>query len=178
MSKPISWSNRLHEIRDRVRRSKLQSWNRREIEALFEIKRASAQNLMKAIGGLHNVGGTHLVDSEAILAFLERSIASENLSKTVQESRLDAGPAPRPQRITFTLPPELRSVMSDDLPANISFEPGRLTITGADSVEVIEGLYLLAQAMQNDLVSIQARLDLPPASTPNIDNDLAKYFGV
>lgn len=176
MPKPISWSYRIHEIRDRVARSKLQSWGRRDLENLFEIKRASAQSLMKAIGGIQNIGGTHLIERDALLEFLERSIASDDLSTTVQQSRLESGPAPKPKRLTFSLPPELRSVMAADLPATIRLESGRLTVEGADSVAILESLYLLAQAMQNDLNTVQQMLDPPPQPPLVEDDDLRNLF--
>lgn len=176
MPKPISWSYRMHEIRDHVARSKIQSWSRRDLENLFEVKRASAQSLMKAIGGIQNIGGTHLIDRDELLEFLERSIASDDLSATVQKSRLESGPAPRPKRITFSLPPELRTVMAPDLPASIRLEPGRLTIEGSDSVAVIESLYLLAQVMQNDMDTVQQMLDPLPQAPPVEDDDLRSLF--
>lgn len=170
MPKPISWSIRLHEIRDRVARSKLQSWSRRDLENLFEVKRASAQALMKSIGGIQNIGGTHLVDRDALLEFLERSIASDDLSATVQQSRLESGPAPKHKRLTFSLPPELRTMMASELPASICLEPGRLTVEGADGLAIVEQLYLLAQALQNDLDSVLSQLD-PAPEPPAVEDD-------
>lgn len=176
MPKPISWSYRLHEIRERVARSRVQSWSRRDIENLFEVKRAAAQGLMKTVGGVQVIGGTHFVDRDALLAFLERSIASDNLSETVQQQKLEAGPAPRPRRVVFSLPPELRTVMAADLPETIRLEPGRLTVEGADGLAIIEQLYLLAQALQNDLDSVQQQLDPPPVRPDVEDEELRAMF--
>lgn len=177
MPKPISWSYRIHEIHERVERSKLQSWSRRDLEEVFEVKRASAQSLMKAVGSIQNIGGTHLVDRSALLEFLDRSIHADNLSETVQKSRLESGPAPKnPQKLTFSLPPELRTIMAADLPERIQLAPGRLTITGQDSIEIVESLYLLAQAMQNDLDSVQSQLDPPPTPPQIAEEDLRKGF--
>lgn len=159
MARTISWSNRLHEIRERLERSKIETWSRQDLEDLFQIRRAAAQMLMKAIGGIQNIGGKHFVERGQLLEFLERSIASDDLSTTVQSLKLEAGPTPRPKRLTFALPSALRHVMVDDLPDHILLEPCKLTIHGKDSEEIIESLYLLAQAMQNDLGTVQARLD-------------------
>jgi len=147
-------------------------WSRHDIEDLFEVRRATAQSLMKAIGGIQSVGGTHLIDRESLLEFLTRSIASDDLSATVQKSKVDAGPMPRSRKLTFALPAELRTVMAADLPSSIRFSPGQLLISGRDSVEVVELLYLLAQAMQNDLGSIQAMLDPVPDTTATDGDDL------
>ncbi|WP_420239749.1 hypothetical protein ACOBR2_09345 [Telmatobacter bradus] len=177
MPKPISWSNRMHEIRDRVRRSKVQTWNRRDLENLFLVKRASAQSLMKAIGGIQNIGGTHLVDRVVLLQFLERAIGAEDLSLSVQQSKLNSGPVPKPRRLTFSLPAEMRSIMVDDLPETIRLEPGRLTIEGEDAEAIIESLYMLAQAMQNDLYTVQVMLDPVPHPPAVEDDELQRLFG-
>ena len=49
-------------IRERAAHSRTETWSRKDIERLFGISRASAQNLMKAIGEVQAVGGTHFVD--------------------------------------------------------------------------------------------------------------------
>jgi len=177
MPKPISWSNRLHEIRDSVRRSKVQTWSRRNLEDLFQVKRASAQSLMKAIGGIQNIGGTHLVDRVALQQFLEHAIETEDLSFTVQQSKLNSGPVPKSRRLGFALPVEMRSIMVDDLPKAIRLEPGRLTIEGADAEAIIESLYVLAQAMQNDLYTVQMMLDPVPQPPAVEEDELHRLFG-
>src|ERR1035438_7096825 len=82
---------------------------------LFEVKRASAQTLMKAIGGIQNVGGTHLVDREVLLEFLDQTIAADDVSGAVRSRREEAAPPPQPKRMKFSLPGELKSVMAADL---------------------------------------------------------------
>jgi hypothetical protein len=66
--------------------------------------------------------------------------------------------------------------MAADLPANIEFVPGRLSISGRGSEEIIEALYLLAQALQNDLRTIQGLLDPLPERPQVADNELRKLF--
>ena len=176
MPKPVSWSYRAHEVRERVRHSKTQTWTRRDIEDLFEVKRASAQTLMKAIGGIQNVGGTHLVDREVLLEFLDQTIAADDVSGAVRSRREEAASPPQPKRMKFSLPGELKSVMAADLPENIELMPGRLSISGRGSEEIIEALYLLAQALQNDLRTIQGLLDPLPERPQVADNELRKLF--
>jgi hypothetical protein len=76
----------------------------------------------------------------------------------------------------FSLPGELKSVMAADLPENIELMPGRLSIKGRGSEEIIEALYLLAQALQNDLGTIQGLLDPLPERPQVADNELRKLF--
>jgi hypothetical protein len=66
--------------------------------------------------------------------------------------------------------------MAADLPSNIELSPGRLTISGKGSEGIINDLYLLAQAMQNDLGSIQAWLDPIPERKEVGDPELRRLF--
>jgi hypothetical protein len=176
MPKPVSWSNRIYDIRQRVRNAKLQTWSRRDIEDLFEVRRATAITLMKSIGNLQIIGGTHFVDRANLLEFVEQAEQAEDLTGSVRSRRLEAGPAPKPSKLNYSLPTELKTVMALDLPKNIRLEEGRLTITGADSAEVIAGLYALAQALQNDLGSIQAQLDPVPKRREVGNDELRSFF--
>jgi hypothetical protein len=176
VTKPISWSYRLHEIQQRIAHSRLENWSRRDLENLFELKRAAAQNLMKTVGGVQVIGGTHFVERSALLAFLDLSIASDDLSATVQQQRLESGPKPRPKRLVFALPAELRTLMAADLPDSIRLEAGKLTIVGADGLAIVEQLYLLAQALQNDLDSVLSALDPAPVVPAVDDEDLRALF--
>src|ERR1700731_4232666 len=83
MAKTISWSDRAYNIRERVSRSTTQTWRRRDIERLFEVKRASAQNLMKLIGNVQTIGSTHFLDRSSLLQFLDEAVAAEHVSETV-----------------------------------------------------------------------------------------------
>ncbi len=80
MAKTHSWAPRAPEILARVAASSRQSWRRIDIERLFEVKRATAQTLMKLIGGLHLVGATHLVDRSSLLSFLEEVLEAPTAS--------------------------------------------------------------------------------------------------
>jgi hypothetical protein len=179
--KPISWSYRLHEIRDRANGSKRELWSRQDIEELFEVKRVAAQRLMQTIGDLQTIGGKHFVERASLLEFLDQSVKTDNLSAMVQEARLEAGPPPKPQSLPAILPAELRSVMSPDLERN-GIEIGRdgdqayVKITGKDSIEIFERSLIYAQACKNDLGRIQDALDPVPAPPPIEDEELRSFL--
>jgi hypothetical protein len=172
VAKTISWSDRAYSIRERVSRSSLQTWRRRDIEDLFEVKRASAQNLMRLIGNVQSIGSTHFLDRSALLLFLDEVVAAERVSEAVAK-RLDVT-EPTPSRrsrklLRFALPRDLRSVMAKDLPSNIEVSAGSLRIRGADAMEIVRSLHLVAQALQNDLDTMQSLLD-PPVPRPQVDD--------
>ncbi len=135
------WDKRF--LLTRVQASSRQSWRRVDIERLFEVKRATAQTLMKLIGGLHLVGATHLVDRSSLLSFIEEVLTAPTVA--------EPAPGGRGLRQLHTaLPPDLYSIMARHLPPAIQLQPGSLVITGADSTEILENLVLLAHALQND----------------------------
>jgi hypothetical protein len=172
MAKTHSWAPRAPEILARVTASSRQSWRRPDIERLFEVRRATAQTLMKLIGGLHLVGATHLVDRSSLVAFLEQVLEAPTVAEGVARRWLAAEPAPDRRglrQLHTALPADLHSIMARHLPPAIQFEPGSL-VTGADSTEILEHLVLLAQALQNDLATIQTMLD-PPPKTPSVEQD-------
>jgi hypothetical protein len=78
--------------------------------------------------------------------------------------------APRAPDILARVAASSRQSWRRIVPPAIQFEPGSLVITGADSAEILEHLCLLAQALQNDLATIQTMLD-PPPQTPSVEQD-------
>ena len=162
MARPVKWSRDLHSIRERSSRSRTETWSRQQIEDLFSVSRASAQNLMKAIGEVQIVGGTHFVDRSSLLEFLDGMAQAESVEEALRIRLEAAGPVPRPAPLRTSLPPELRRVILDDLPGNVEVREGEVRITGAGAEQVIEGLLLLAQVLQNDLDAVRQRLDPPP----------------
>jgi hypothetical protein len=179
LAKTISWAPRAPEIRNHVEHSTRQTWRRPDIERLFEVRRATAQTLMKLIGELHLVGSTHVLDRSSLVAFLDEVLAAPTVTEGVRRRWLAVEPAPDGRglrQLPTSLPPELHSIMARDLPPGITFAPGLLQISGATSVEILENLLLLAQALQNDLASVEALLDPPPAPQPVEDNELRSLF--
>jgi hypothetical protein len=175
MARPVKWSRDLHSIRDRAADARTETWGRQDVERLFGVGRATAQSLMKAIGEVQPVGGAHFVERSSLLAFVDAMIDAPDFDQAFR-SRIreaDAPPSSKPLRVS--LPRDLRSVLLRDLPANISLSPGRLEITADSAIGIIESLAMLAQALQNDLVEIQAVLE-PPLSPPQIENDDLRAF--
>jgi hypothetical protein len=150
----VKWISRLHEIRERVIHSKIETWNRKAIENLFDVRRVSAQNLMRAIGELSNVAGSHLTTRASLLTFLDYVLAADNTELAVR-ARIDTAASAPPQRKGFTLPvpEEYKAVRLADLPQSIVIERGQLTIRGAHAFEILQDLAVLARALENDVDS-------------------------
>ena len=175
MGRPVKWSRELHSIRERAERARTETWGRVDIEELFGVGRVTAQTLMKAIGEVQPVGGAHFVERSSLLSFLDAMIDAPDFDLALRSRVLEADAPPSPKPLRIALPADLRSVLLRDLPANITLSPGRLEITADSTVGMLESLALLAQAMQNDLVQVQAVLDPPPAP-PHVEDDDLRAF--
>lgn len=169
MARPIKWSRDLHPIRERADRSRTETWSRQDIERLFDIGRASAQSLMKAIGDVQTVGGTHFIDRGSLLAFLDEMVAADSVEAGMQARLLEADAPPKPKTLRVALPADLRNIMLRDLPDNIRLSTGRLEIDAPTAVAMLESLALLAQAMGNDLDQIGNVIE--PPRTPRVGDD-------
>jgi len=162
LARPVKWSRDVHPIRERAARSRTETWSRQDLERLFGIGRASAQNLMKAIGEVQAVGGSHFVDRSSLLRFLDQMVAADSVDEALRSKHESAEPVPRPSTLRLSLPEDLRRATLRDLPESVTLSTGEIRVTGANAEEVLEGLLLLAQVMQNDLDTVRMKLDPPP----------------
>ena len=164
MARPVKWTIHLHSIRERVLHSKLETWDRKAVEDLFDVRRVTAQNLMRAIGELSNVGGVHLTSRSSLLEFLDFIVEADDMHLALR-ARLDtAAPAP-PQKkgLQVPIPEALRSVRLADLPKQIEVAPGVLTIRGGNAFEILTQLAVLGRALENDMDSFVMAWNPPPA---------------
>lgn len=175
MARPVQWSRELHAIRERAARSRIETWSRLDIEHLFGVSRASAQNLMKAIGEVQTVGAAHFVDRTSLLRFLDEMIAADSVGAALQIRHAQAAPVPRPRTLRVTLAADLRRIMLPDLPNNIRLSPGRIEITGESAKALTEGLLQLATVMQNDLERWREAVE--PSPPENNFDDLQATIG-
>lgn len=177
MARPVKWTRNLHSIRERVLHSKLETWDRKAVQDLFDVRRVTAQNLMRAIGELSNVGGAHLTSRSSLLEFVDYVLAADDMNLATR-ARLDtAAPAP-PQKkgLQVPLPESLRSVRLADLPENIKVAPGSLKIEGRDAFQILTQLAVLARAMENDLDSFVAAWNPGPAPAGGSESETASIL--
>ena len=176
MPRPVKWSRDLHPIRERATHSRTETWSRKDIERLFDVGRATAQTLMKAIGEVQSVGGAHFVERSSLLAFLDEMIVAPSVEEAFRQRALEAEAPPAPKTLKISLPQDLRNVMMRDLPENIRLSAGRLEITAPSAIAMLESLALLAQAMQNDLEQVRSVLEPPAFPSPIGDEDLQAFL--
>jgi hypothetical protein len=172
MPRPVKWSRDLHPIRERATRSRTETWSRKDIENLFDVGRATAQGLMKAIGEVQSIGASHFVDRPSLLAFIDEMIAAPIVENALRQRVLGAEAPRSPKTLRIALPDDLRSVTMRDLPKNIRLSTGRLEIIADSAVTMLESLALLAQAMQNDLETVRFVLEPLEVHSVVADADL------
>ncbi len=176
MPRPVKWSRDLHNIRDAANRSRTETWSRPDIEHIFAVSRASAQSLMKAIGGVQSVGASHFVDRSSLLEFLDEMITAESVEAAFQKRLIGANPAPRPKPLQVSLPDDLRHAMLPDLPGNVTLEPGRIEIRADSAEAMVESLFTLALIMQNDLDRWSQLIEPPRENPAHVDDELRTFL--
>ena len=137
-------------------------FRRRDIEALFGLKKRQAVHLMHRIGAVR-VSRELAVDKRDLVAWLEQMI--EDPSVVIEQRRHDrvidriielkAETAARAVKIV--LPDQKPSV---ELPDGVSLEPGRLTVVFEDDQQLLERLFLLARVLAGQ-PEILSRLNHP-----------------
>jgi hypothetical protein len=124
-------------------------FRRRDMEALFGLKKRQAVNLMHRIGAVR-VSRELAIEQRDLVRWLERRIADPSVA--VEQLRheavigriveLKAETAARAVKIV--LPDRAPSV---DLPEGVSLQPGLLTVSFDNEQELLERLFLLARAL-------------------------------
>lgn len=176
MARPVKWSRDLHLIRETANGSRTETWSRKDIERLFNIGRASAQSLMRAIGAIQTVGASHFVERASLLAFLDDMISADSVEEAFRNKLAGAEPVPKPKALRVTLPEGLRNVMLQDLPTNVRLSPGRIEITGSSAATIVEALVSLAMVMQNDLIRWKQAISQPALAAEVQDEELRMLF--
>ena len=124
-------------------------FRRRDIEALFGLKKRQAVNLMHRIGAIR-VSRELAVDKRDLVVWLQQMI--DDPSVTVEQRRhervidriveLKAEAAARAVKIVLPDPKPLVG-----LPDGISLQPGLLTVSFEDEQQLLERLFLLARVL-------------------------------
>ena len=126
-------------------------FRRRDIEALFGLKKRQAVNLMHRIGAVR-VSRELAIEQRDLVRWLERMISDPSVS--IEQRRHDvvidrivewkAETAARAIKIVL---PDRPSV---GLPDGISLQPGLLTVSFASEQQLLERLFLLARVLATE----------------------------
>ena len=163
MPRPISWLPRLHLIRQSVENSVRSHYTRRELEQLFELQPRAAQKLLELLPTVP-VGSAHLVEREALLAFLEGVQDAEDVPGYMERLRTKPAPPVR-RKLRSLVRADLPPVDLTSLPLNLTLEPGRLEVRFGTLEELAEAMLTVARLLEGDGERF-AKLYEPRAEVP------------
>jgi hypothetical protein len=158
VAKTVPWEHRAPELRNRVRDSATETWTRKDIMDLFEVRSTAAKKILRAVGQVHRLGTSYFVERQDLLALLEKTTKRQSVTAEFRRNLLAFQP-PRRRPIPFTLDDQHRVTRAEDLPANIQLETGRLEIRGADRDDILRSLKLLISALENDYEGVSSYWD-------------------
>ena len=127
--------------------------DRPAIEFLFGLRRRQAIELMHRFHG-YQVGKTFLVDRTAVIGYLERRPTQDDVEHELARKRKvrDSLSGTGPIRIPVSATPLGRNLMA--LPPGIDLEPGRLTITFDQPIDLLQKLFELSQTLAHDFETL------------------------
>jgi hypothetical protein len=158
VAKTVPWEHRAEQLRNRVRDSEIETWTRKDIMQLFDVQSTAAKNILRAVGKVHKLGTSYFVERQDLLALLDKVLKRQSVTAEFRRNRLEFQ-RPLHQPIRVTLDERHRAMRTEDLPVNITLEPGHLSIRGRDRQEVLESLKLLILALDHDFEAVSSFLD-------------------
>jgi hypothetical protein len=172
MSRRAPWRNDLYTIKERIARSKLEYYQREEIEDLFHVRRVTAGKIMRATGAIQNLGRVYAVSRHDLMDLVEKFINTDDVNR-VLNNLLDKSPEPPDSKpIRVEIPEQCKYVRLNELPNNIVIEAGKLEIRG-DGLTIIQSLGLLARALETECDLFINACN----QTPETDQKVSKLLG-
>jgi hypothetical protein len=158
MGKTVPWEHRAQELRNRVKDSEIETWTRKDIMQLFHVQTTAAKNILRAVGKVHKLGTSYFVERQDLLALLDKVLRRQSVTAEFRRNRLQFQ-RPRHEPIRVSLDERHRVIRAEDLPSNITLEPGHLSIRGRDRQDVLASLKLLILALNHDFEAVSSFLD-------------------
>lgn len=168
MARPVSWLPRLHEIRRTVAKSELLYYDRSRVESLFGVQPRAAQKLMELLPSVR-VGTARLVERDALMHFLERIHAADDVAAAMDDQRRDAAKPVR-RKLHHIVRTDRPTATLDSLPSNLTLEPGRLEVRFSSLEEMAEVLFSVAQLLEFEGDEFARRYERRPER--GVDPDL------
>jgi hypothetical protein len=148
MPRPISWLTRLHDIRRAVASSVRSHYERKDIEALFQVQPRAAQLLLEMLPTTA-IGRSRLVERQALADFLDRIHEADDPSAELDLIRAQGGEVSR-KKLRTLVRRDVEALRLDSLPANIEFIPGQMIVRFRTIEDLAQAMYSLARAIETD----------------------------
>jgi hypothetical protein len=145
-----SYIHKLEGILEEARAPKpIPFFRRRDIEALFGLKKRQAVNLMHRIGAVR-VSRELAVDQRDLIRWLKQMLSDPFVAAEWQRHErvinriVDLKAETAARAVKIVLPDRVLSV---ELPDGVSLQPGQLTVGFESEQQLLERLFLLARAL-------------------------------
>ncbi len=148
MARPPSWLPRLPQLHRAVRQSVRSHYTRRDLEGLFQLQTSAAGALMDLVPTT-GLGSAQLVEREALMEFLRKVQAAENVPALMAELRTHK-PAASRRKIRFLVQKDAGPLTPAALPAGLTLERGRAEIRFRTLEEFASTLMQIAQWLHTD----------------------------
>jgi hypothetical protein len=148
MPRPISWLSRIHEIRRVVASSVRSHYERKDIEALFQVQPRAAQLLLEILP-TSTIGRSRLVERQALADFLDRIHGADDASSELELIRTQGGAVSR-KKVRTLVRRDIEPLQLDSLPSNIEFIPGQMIVSFRTIEGLAQAMYSLARAIETD----------------------------
>lgn len=158
MPRPISWLTRLHEIKRAVASSVRSHYERKEIQALFQVQPRAAQLLLEMLPTTP-IGRSRLVERQALADFLDRIHEADDASAELELIRAQRGAVSR-RRVRTLVRRDVEPLPVDSLPGNIEFIPGRMIVSFRTIEDLAQAMYSLARAIETDGDQLASRYEI------------------
>jgi len=148
MPRPISWLTRLHDIRRAVASSVRSHYERKDIEALFQVQPRAAQLLLEMLPTTA-IGRSRLIERQKLADFLDRIHEADDPSAELDRIRAQGGEVSR-KKLRTLVRRDVEPLRLNSLPANIEFIPGQMMVSFRTIADLAQAMYSLARAIETD----------------------------
>lgn len=126
---------------------------------MFKLQPSSAGKLMEILPTVP-IGGSLLVEREALKVFLERVAAADDVPALLTEIRRDKATRSR-RKLRHVTRFDVEPVPMAALPEWIRFSRGRMEVDFATVEQLVEGMFMLAGILHNELDAFAATYETP-----------------
>jgi hypothetical protein len=159
MARPVSWLPRLNEIRRSVKNSVRSHYDRKDLEVLFKLQPRAANSLLEMLPVVE-IGRAHLVEREALAAFLDRVHTAEDVAAACLAQRKEKQAATR-RKPRALVRRDQEKILASTLHRWMTC--GHLHVDFQSAQELFDVLWRVASALQEDL---EAFIELYEAERP------------
>lgn len=175
MARPPSWLPRLHLIQRAVAQSVRSHYTRRDLEGLFQLQTSAASALMDLVPTI-GLGSAQLVEREAMVEFLDRVQAAEDVPALMAELRAHK-PPPSRRKVRFLVQKDAEPPTASSLPIGLTLERGRAEVCFNTLEQFAATLMQIAQWIDADPEGFARKYEpIPEPGTPSLAAEEARFI--